>query len=204
MAVHIFGGGTVQHIRSHLALCTPAYGNTARILFNNIKNKTKEDVHLHLTKMADYRSNLETNQHVEDRLKDVLKNKDTRCIIFNIALCDYSGQIGDIPSGKKAQRLHSREGNTHIVISPTNKLLHTIKRYNPDIKVVGFKTTADNSLERQIELSLRQIEETGVDYVFANDIATRQNLIVTKEGVLSGSREYLLCKIEEFVLCQKQ
>jgi hypothetical protein len=30
--IHIIGGGTVSHIGSHLALCAPAYGNTAHHL----------------------------------------------------------------------------------------------------------------------------------------------------------------------------
>ena len=30
--IHIIGGGTVNHIRPHLALSAPAYGGTARKL----------------------------------------------------------------------------------------------------------------------------------------------------------------------------
>lgn len=204
MTIHIFGGGTIQHIRSHLALCAPAYGGTARKLHNIIKEQTKEPVHLHLTKMADYNSDMETNQQVEDKLQSVVENKETTWIIFNVALCDYSGQIGNIASGKQAKRLSSREGDNQILITPTNKLLHLIKKNNTNIKVVGFKTTASGSLNEQIRLSRRQIEETNVDYVFANDVVTRQNLIVTENSILLGSRDELLQKIGELILCQKQ
>ena len=28
--IHIIGGGTITHVRNHLALATPAYGSTAK------------------------------------------------------------------------------------------------------------------------------------------------------------------------------
>jgi len=31
--IEIFGGSTISHVRSHLALCMPAYGGTARKIF---------------------------------------------------------------------------------------------------------------------------------------------------------------------------
>ena len=37
-SVEIIGGGTVSHVRSHLALSAPAYGTTAK------KTRTKQEV----------------------------------------------------------------------------------------------------------------------------------------------------------------
>lgn len=51
--VIILGGGTVSHIKSHLALTAPAYGNTARWLADLCRDYFKNmDVELQLTKMA--------------------------------------------------------------------------------------------------------------------------------------------------------
>ena len=47
----IFGGGTFNHIRSHLALAAPAFGETARKLHELMPEST-----LILTKMADHTS----------------------------------------------------------------------------------------------------------------------------------------------------
>lgn len=191
MSIHIFGGGTVQHVRNHMALCAPAYGKTARELYRMLQEDWVSS-QLHLTRMAYHESSMETNEDVATRLQAVLNDPKARAIVFNVALCDYAGQIGDIPSGKYAQRLSSREGQQAMSLTPTPKLLEQVKRIRPDIKLVGFKTTAGAQPAEQHRLALRQIEETGADFVFANDTVTRKNYLVTAHSVCEGSREHLL------------
>lgn len=50
--IEIIGGGTVSHMRNHLALCAPAYGQTARTLAELAFEDGADhyDVNLHLTK----------------------------------------------------------------------------------------------------------------------------------------------------------
>ena len=51
--IHIFGGGTVSHVRNHLALAAPAYGSTAKALATLCKQIIpKMETVLHLTRMA--------------------------------------------------------------------------------------------------------------------------------------------------------
>lgn len=189
MTIHIFGGGTVQHVRNHMALCAPAYGQTARKLFNELGPQVAQ---LHLTRMADYQSSMETNEDVAGRLHEVLADPSTRAVVFNVALCDYAGQIGEVPSGKYAKRLSSREGAQAMTLAPTPKLLQQVKRLRPDVYLVGFKTTAGAEQLEQHRLSLRQIAETGADLVFANDTVTRHNLVVFSYGMHSGERGAML------------
>lgn len=180
--LHIFGGGTVYHVRNHLALCAPAYGSTARLLHSRFAAKCP--VTLHLTKMADPASKLETNAHVATRLTSVLLAPETTGIIFNVALCDYEGHIGSVPSGKYAERLRSREGEQLLRLTPADKLLARVKASRPDVALVGFKTTAGADMDEQVDLSTRQLNESGADYVFANDTVTRANMLVSnsKQG----------------------
>jgi len=192
MTIHIFGGGTVQHVRNHMALCAPAYGKTARILHAELGPELSQ---LHLTRMADYRSPMETNEDVEKQLRQVLADPATRAVVFNVALCDYAGQIGDIPSGKYAKRLSSREGAQAMHLSPTPKLLQQVKALRPDVYLVGFKTTADAVQKEQHRLALRQMTETGVDLVFANDTVTRHNLVVFPHGFFAGAREKMMVEL---------
>ncbi|KVP96423.1 hypothetical protein WJ97_11070 [Burkholderia ubonensis] len=192
MTIHIFGGGTVQHVRNHMALCAPAYGQTARHLFELLG---PDVARLHLTRMADYQSSMETNEDVAARLHDVLADPTTRAVVFNVALCDYAGQIGEIPSGKYAQRLSSREGALALSLTPTPKLLKLVKASRPDVTLVGFKTTAGGSSDAQLKASVRQLEETGADVVFANDTVTRNNMLVMPTGLRSGSRETMLASL---------
>jgi hypothetical protein len=192
MTIHIFGGGTIQHVRNHMALCAPAYGTTARRLFDLLGPNIAQ---LHLTRMADFQSSMETNEDVAARLQEVLADPSTRAVVFNVALCDYCGQIGDVTSGKYAQRLSSREGAQALRLTPTPKLLQRVKTIRPDVALVGFKTTADASPDFQCRLALRQFEETGADVVFANDTVTRHNMLVMKTGLREGPRETMLAAL---------
>lgn len=204
-SIHIFGGGTVQYVRSHLALCAPAYGNTARQLKNALLTEGVEadQVALHLTRMADSASGLETNQDVALRLSAVLANPATKVVVFNVALCDFEGQVATTPSGKYAKRLKSRDGEVPLTLRPAPKLLADIKLVRPDVFVVGFKTTADDDADSQIALARRQLAETGVDLVWANDTVTRHNLLVTPNGlrVVAGfrARESLMAVLAELL-----
>jgi hypothetical protein len=193
MTIHIFGGGTIQHVRNHMALCAPAYGKTARYLYGSLAGARAQ---LHLTRMADHNSRLETNEDVAARLHEVLEDAATRAVVFNVALCDYAGQIGDIPSGKYAQRLSSRDGTQAMSLMPTPKLLQLVKDIRPDVKLIGFKTTAGATSDTQHRLALRQFEETQADVVFANDTVTRFNMLVMqKTGLRAGPRETMLADL---------
>lgn len=201
--IHIFGGGTVQYVRSHMALCAPAYGTTARKLHSALlaAGVPAEQVVLHLTKMADYQSSMETNEDVAARVGTLIDDPTTRAIVFNVALCDFGGQIDDVPSGKYAPRLQSRDGDVMMRLQPAPKVLKHIKELRPDIMVVGFKTTSGDIPLRQVELAERQIAECNVDLVWANDTVTRQNLLVSGKdefrSVQVGSREQLLMLLTE-------
>jgi hypothetical protein len=149
--------------------------------------------------MADYQSSMETNEDVAARLQEVLADPVTRAVVFNVALCDYEGKIGDIESGKYAQRLSSREGAQAMNLTPTPKLLQLVKANRPDVKLVGFKTSAGATPDTQFELALRQFEETGADVVFGNDTITRENLLVMRTGLTRGSRESVLAKLVTYL-----
>lgn len=178
--IYIFGGGTVYHVRNHTALCAPAYGTTARKIYRELTSQGRgsRSLALELTRMAAGPS-METNADVAKRLAEVLADESTRAIVFNVAVCDVEGQIGDVPSGKYAQRLRSREAQLPMRLTAAEKLLQQVKKRRPDVFLVGFKTTAGESMAEQIWLSLRQIEETGADLVLANDTVTRSNLLIS-------------------------
>lgn len=110
--IHIIGGGTVSHVRNHLALTAPAYGKTARKLDSLLKDKydyagwyanmreygsCSKDIpaiHMHLTKMASGgEGNLETNKDIEKLVDELVANPKVGVIFFNAALVDYDGSV---------------------------------------------------------------------------------------------------------------
>lgn len=187
--VHILGGGTVYHVRPHLALCAPAYGTTA----DNIRTiceaqKSELEVELHLTKMADYNSDLETNEDVEKLLGKLIADPSTKIIFMNVALCDFEGSIefGHGDKGKYGTRLKTRreDGTPRCYtmrLTPAAKLLGKIRKTRKDIFLVGFKTTAGATEDEQYIAGLNLLKEASCNLVLANDVKTRMNMVITPE-----------------------
>lgn len=187
--VHIIGGGTFSYVRNHLALAAPAFGDTAKSLYILSKERfeNKMDIVLHLTKMADSHSLLVTNDDVENLLKELKKDYETKIIILNAALCDYDGLILQdedakfIPSGKYAERLHTSEGMQVMEIYPKKKILKDIRNGRKDIFLVAFKTTCGASEQEQYLAGLDLLKKSSCNLVLANDTKTRLNMIITPE-----------------------
>jgi hypothetical protein len=181
----IFGGGTISHVRNHLALCAPAYGNTAL----DLKNLASElfpnlDVDLQLTKMAGG-CNLETNEDIEKELERVIEDPLTKVVIMSCALCDFRGHI-DVRgknyefTGKYGNRLSSKSSYT-MELTPADKLISKIRAKRKDIFLVGFKTTCGASEDEQYIAGLNLCKGSSCNLVLANDTKTRLNMVITPE-----------------------
>lgn len=180
----LIGGGTISHVRSHLALCAPAYGSTVTTLEGILLRKEKPEnfnTVVKLTRMADWNSRIETNQDVEKLLDELIADPSTRVIVFNPALVDFDGQIGDIESGKYATRLETKNGTQTMNITPTDKLIGKIRKERKDIFVVGFKTTSGASSKEQYLKGLELLKKNSLNLVVANDTVTRNNMIIAPE-----------------------
>lgn len=184
----VFGGGTVMYVRNHMALCAPAYGATAKKMVSLLGGHEYE-IDLLLTKMADSSSQMETNNDVGEVLMNVLGDPRIAGIVFNVALCDFSGHIGSVPSGKHAERLQTRqvtEDGLALTLHPTKKLLALVREMRPDIVSVGFKTTANEPVQAQIDKSNRMAYEAGVAWMLANDTVTRNNIVLQNADGTEG------------------
>lgn len=193
--VVIIGGGTISHVRTHLGLCTPAFGKTARALYEKCKDKFPNmDVELVLTKMADYNSNIVTNEDVSKYIDELVEDNTIKIVFFNVALCDFDGQIGG-PSGKYEPRLESQKftdkygdnyGGYKMWLTPTEKIINKIRKTRKDIFLVGFKTTSNATQEEQFNKGLNLLKNSSANIVLANDVVTHSNFIVTPEDGVYG------------------
>lgn len=184
----VLGGGTLNHVRNHLAVCAPAYGGTARklrhllnlqLLQNGLADEYAVD--LVLTKMADSSSKLETNADVAAYVDKLVADPLVRGVVFNVALADFEGSIGGEPSGKYAERLRTKHGKTTMELTPSDKLIGKFRKTRKDIFVVGFKTTAGQDSSVQYARALELLKTNSLNLVVANDTVTRNNLIVAPE-----------------------
>lgn len=181
--IHILGGGTFNHVRSHLALAAPAFGETARQLDRLFRRNAEHDmaVKLTLTKMAFSGSDLVTNDDVTHHIDQLIADPDTKVIVFNVALCDFTGEIGDVESGKYAERLKSREGEQTMTLTMAEKVLGRIRKTRKDIFLVAFKTTCGATSDEQYQAGLNLLKANSVNLVLANDLETRNNMIIAPE-----------------------
>jgi hypothetical protein len=187
---HVFGGGTVSHIRPHLALSVPAYGGTARrivkILHSRL-NSAEDEVHTVFTRMASRDSLTETNADVEMRVRSILEDPSPAVIFFNVAMCDFEvagikreGFDSTWGPGLDFPRLRSSE-DYDLRITAAEKLIRKIRQVRKDIFLVGFKATAGAEPNEMFRAGLHLLKGSSCNLVLANDIRTGRNMIITPE-----------------------
>lgn len=189
--LNIIGGGTFSHVRNHLSLAIPAFGTTARQLATLSELKFDNlDINLYLTKMADIKSNLVTNEDIAELTKKLVEDLNTKIIIFNASMCDFNGTILDIdkdniwkdtPSGKYESRLKTDDGVVGMTLKPSEKIISTIRKTRKDIFLVAFKTTCGATEQEQYLSGLNLLKKNSCNLVLANDTKTRLNMIITPE-----------------------
>ncbi|TAL39148.1 MAG: hypothetical protein EPN97_03055 [Alphaproteobacteria bacterium] len=179
-AIHVVGGGTIVHVRNHLALAAPAYGSTAREIAG-ICSRGGQGVRLTLTRMADPSSEYETNDDMARLASEIVANKNTKIVFWNPAICDFTGQVGDVTPARKAQRLKSRAGAQVMNLTPAEKIVATIRKERKDIFLVAFKTTTGATEDEMYVAGLKLMKGSHINLVLVNDVVTRMNMIVTPE-----------------------
>lgn len=172
----IMGGGTFSYVRNHLSLATPAFGTTAKLMYELIPNS-----YMVLTKMADSNSRIITNDDVEIYIDSLLEDRNVGTIIFNVAMCDFNGIIDGGVSGKYGNRLKTSEGTKLMELTPALKIINKIRIKRPDIFLVGFKTTCCATSDEQFSIALQFMKKSKCNLVLANDVDTRNNMIIVPE-----------------------
>jgi hypothetical protein len=177
----IIGGGTFNPIRNHLSLAAPAFGKTAREM-----KKLMPEAELVLTKMADYNSNIITNEDLSKYLDTLIADQTVGTIIMNAAVCDFESQVGEEKSDLMATRLKTKDGELTLDLKVSDKLLKKIRIQRPDIFLVGFKTTTGLSSDDQFLVALKMMKSVKCNLVLANDLHTKNNMVITAEETIYG------------------
>jgi len=184
----IYGGGTVMHIRPHLALSAPAYGATARWLAKVLEGKF--DIDLRLTRMAGG-DEIETNDDLRRDINQVIADPNVGLVVMTAAVCDFEPEdvvphlgVDKSPTGKG--RLTS-DRSYLLTMRPADKLLGAIREKRKDIFLVACKTTTGATEQEQFEKALALLKRNSCNLVLANDLETRVNMVVTPEMAAYGT-----------------
>lgn len=193
--VIVIGGGTFNHVSCHLALAAPAFGTTAKQLHQMFVDNGMMESQLVLTKMADPASTLVTNDDVQRYVDEMVTDFSVKAVIMNAAICDFEM---DNPGGS---RLSSSQDYPVMLKGVNGKIISTIRARRPDIILAGFKTTHGDSPVSQLAKASASMAASGLDFVLANDVGTRNNILLTNGlRVYQGSREFILDKLVEEVV----
>lgn len=196
--VYILGGGTFNHVRSHLAIAAPAFGTTARRLADLCREQSDTmDVELRLTKMADPASDIVTNEDLGRLAGEIISDPQVKIVFFNCAVCDFEAEEmttwpADDPRltqwegntfGKSEGRLSSSRG-VELTLRSAPKIIGNF-RYKDggrkDLFLVGFKTTCGAEPEEQYNAGLELLKKNSCNLVLANDVETRLNMVICPE-----------------------
>jgi hypothetical protein len=217
----VIGGGTVSHVRNHLALCAPAFGRTALDIASTCLDKWGEvaSVQLFLTRMADpmgmfgeQTDHITTNEDVKKLVEEWVEDKDIKVVFFNAAICDFRGTITDdqlrpTPSGKYEERLKTSQGNKVMVLEPYEKMISLIRKSRKDIFLVAFKTTCGATEDEMYLAGLDMLKKNSCNLVLANDTVTRLNLIITPEEAryhVTANREQVIHDLVDMAYLRSQ
>lgn len=139
-----------------------------------------------------YTGNLETNADLHSLAHCLLESPSTGCIVMAAAICDFEPDAMQVHAdwveasqtsafGKDQPRLHHAQLVT-LRLRSSEKIVASIKAQRPDILLVSFKTTAGCSQRELARQAAENAQKTASDLVFANDLHTRQNLVVQPDG----------------------
>lgn len=191
--IYVVGGGTIEPIRSHLDLSSNPRGTTARALAELCRAEIDAmDVQLHLTRTADPESDIKTSEDLRGLAHTIADDMDSRVVFWSPAVTDFTGKVGEIPSGTHASRLDSRSDQPQIIeLTPVPKIAPILRQQpnsegvvRKDLFAVGFKTTTDAPRDVQFALGLRALKENSFNLVLANDTITRRNMIIAPEEAM--------------------
>lgn len=79
--------------------------------------------------------------------------------------------VSDFEFRQKSDKKIDSSSSLFLNLKPTTKTIRQIKKYNPDIFLVGFKAEFNISREDIIGCARKQIVDAGTDLVIANDIS---------------------------------
>lgn len=107
---------------------------------------------------------IETNEDLKAVLRHELKNRRYDAVIHAMAVLDFRPE--KIGKGKRS----SRAGRWSVTFVPTPKIISRIKKWSPDVFLVGFKLESGLLVPRLIRRGRMLLRDSGADLVVANQL----------------------------------
>lgn len=189
MKLLITSGGTSEAIDQVRAITNHASGNLGKIIAEQAL-KLGHEVTLVTTKQAvkpEPQKNLTIIEITNvESLKSTLEPfvKTHHALIHSMAVSDYTPvymtgleevrateDITSLLDKKNAEsKISSKDDYQVLFLKKTPKVISYVKKWNPSIKLIGFKLLVDVPKEELFAVARQSIERNGADYILANDL----------------------------------
>ena len=120
-------------------------------------------VDVHIPKLFK-RVDVVSTDEMMNKIRDIAPETDV--FISAAAVSDFTVERSGCSTSKKI----SSDENLTIHLKPGPKIINIVKDINPDIFLVGFKAECNVTEEELVVSARKQIENSGVDFVVANDV----------------------------------
>ncbi|HFI0612070.1 TPA: phosphopantothenate--cysteine ligase [Streptococcus suis] len=189
MKLLITSGGTSEAIDQVRSITNHASGNLGKIIAEQAlrighevtlvttKQAVKPEPQQHLTIIEI--SNVES---LQSTLEPLVKTH--HALIHSMAVSDYTPvymtgleevqatvDIASLLDKKNAEsKISSKDDYQVLFLKKTPKVISYVKKWNPSIKLIGFKLLVDVPKEELFAVARQSIERNGADYILANDL----------------------------------
>ena len=155
----------------------------------DIFSKNKIDIMIHSAAVGDYAGKYSIRaEELVDEILDTIQSvpvKDiTKEMLINIfenprSVADNSGKMS------------SYEPHLMTMLTLTPKVIGMVKKFAPDVKLVGFKLLDGVTKEELLKVAMRLREKNKADYIVANDLSK-----------IGGGKHWAMIVGEEGIVCE--
>ena len=182
---------------NHLTVIETTDTQSVQNAINEIMNTHHVDYFIHSMAISDYTVDKVVNINDIVQLLD-----DTNQYSKN----DIINLINHPPTINNQSKVSSSISQPLIYLKQTPKIIDTIKKNWPHVKLIGFKLLNNVPHQELIDVALKSLIRTDADFIVANDltqITTDKHLayIVSKNGVVaqSSTKKELALTLQSFI-----
>lgn len=213
-------GGTEEPIDGVRSISNFSSGQTGAFIANYLSQEGFEVTTLQAKKSLTTNSlththHFQTFDDLEASLKDLLSKNSFHSVIHLAAVSDFSVdhvEVGGATVQDPIKQKIPSDGEVSIHLKRNKKLISEIKSYSQEperLKVIGFKLTHSDSLEKRKSAVQELLEKAPVDYVVHNDIGEinaktgqhRYTIFDRQHQLLTGQTKQDLARSIEQIIC---
>ena len=225
MKLLITSGGTTEPIDAVRGITNHSTGQLGKLVAETFL-KHQHEVTLVTTKAAVKPATSDKLTIIEIKtVKDLMTVLEEQVphhdlLIHSMAVSDYTpvymtdleevGQAenldGFLTHQNGEQKISSHSEHQVLFLKKTPKVIAYVKKWNPQIKLIGFKLLVNVSEEELVKVARESLRKNKADYILANDLANIQPgqhkalLVSEKEVVAANTKEAIASLLYERVV----